>query len=248
MAPHGTQHDFVFNRCEAYTLGDGFVFGGGVTNATANRCSAHDAEVGFKMYGDNIVLTNCLGYHNETSNLELDWDGEAGTTVARNCTFMDSQVYNVWVEHGSDSLHMYNCIVAGSDNIGLAFEQRNATNYRGDYNIFHDDDGEMVISVGYEDEFTVAQVEAGNWTAYSGQDQHSFVCSDANSQLFEDLANRDLHLKAGSMAIDAGTSENAPSVDRDGVSRPQGAGFDIGAYERKWSENEGAAPVGPGGY
>ncbi|HUV40321.1 MAG TPA: choice-of-anchor Q domain-containing protein, partial [Sedimentisphaerales bacterium] len=41
----------------------------------------------------------------------------------------------------------------------------------------------------------------------------------------------DLHLKTGSPAIDAGTSEGAPSVDFDGASRPQGDGYDVGAYE-----------------
>jgi len=44
-------------------------------------------------------------------------------------------------------------------------------------------------------------------------------------------SNLDLHLKAGSPAIDAGTSSGAPSVDFDGVSRPQGSGYDVGAYE-----------------
>ncbi|MGA7991928.1 MAG: choice-of-anchor Q domain-containing protein [Thermoanaerobaculia bacterium] len=38
-------------------------------------------------------------------------------------------------------------------------------------------------------------------------------------------------LLAGSPAIDAGTGAGAPAVDQRGVSRPQGAGYDIGAYE-----------------
>jgi predicted outer membrane repeat protein len=38
-------------------------------------------------------------------------------------------------------------------------------------------------------------------------------------------------LLAGSPAIDAGTGVGAPAVDQRGVSRPQGAGYDIGAYE-----------------
>jgi len=40
------------------------------------------------------------------------------------------------------------------------------------------------------------------------------------------------HLLSGSPAIDAGTSTGAPSIDLDGVTRPQGGGFDMGAYER----------------
>jgi hypothetical protein len=37
----------------------------------------------------------------------------------------------------------------------------------------------------------------------------------------------------GSPAIDAGSAEGAPETDYSGVVRPQGAGFDIGAVERK---------------
>ena len=39
------------------------------------------------------------------------------------------------------------------------------------------------------------------------------------------------HLISTSSAVDAGSSVNAPNVDKDGVARPQGNGFDIGAYE-----------------
>jgi len=35
----------------------------------------------------------------------------------------------------------------------------------------------------------------------------------------------------GSPAIDAGTSQNAPSVDNECMVRPAGNGYDIGAYE-----------------
>jgi hypothetical protein len=42
----------------------------------------------------------------------------------------------------------------------------------------------------------------------------------------------DLHLRAGSPAIDAGSTDLAPVLDVERVSRPQGAGVDLGAYER----------------
>jgi acyl-homoserine lactone acylase PvdQ len=41
----------------------------------------------------------------------------------------------------------------------------------------------------------------------------------------------DYHLQGGSPAVDRGTGTNAPSMDADGVSRPQGSGMDIGAFE-----------------
>lgn len=48
---------------------------------------------------------------------------------------------------------------------------------------------------------------------------------------FVNLAAWDFHLRAGSPAIDKGTAVAGFNSDKDGVSRPQGAGWDIGPYE-----------------
>ena len=55
--------------------------------------------------------------------------------------------------------------------------------------------------------------------------------------LFVDASTGDYHLQTGSPCIDAGTSQNAPSTDFEGTNRPQGVGFDIGAYEYSNSNN-----------
>ena len=232
---HGTQHDFVFNRCETYGVYDGFDMGenenGSQTNAVLNRCSAHEcANGGFKLWGDQVTLVNCLAYHNGNANIELDWGGNPGTTTLHSCTIVDSETFNIWVENSGDALHMYNCIVAGSDNNGLCFEQHDASAYQGDYNIFHDDDGYRAINVGYEDEFTLNQIGSGDWTAYSGQDVHSQVVYSLGD-LFSDPASCNLHVLESSAAVDNGTTTDAPAEDFDGNPRPSGAGFDIGAFE-----------------
>jgi parallel beta-helix repeat protein len=49
--------------------------------------------------------------------------------------------------------------------------------------------------------------------------------------LFVDSENGDYHLQAGSPCIDAGTSYGAPDTDMDGNLRPNGEGYDMGAYE-----------------
>lgn len=49
--------------------------------------------------------------------------------------------------------------------------------------------------------------------------------------LFTDDPWGDYHLSSNSPCIDAGTSNGAPDVDIEGNPRPQGAGYDMGAYE-----------------
>ncbi len=49
---------------------------------------------------------------------------------------------------------------------------------------------------------------------------------------FLNAAAGDFKLLSTSPAIDAGMATNAPLFDFDDISRPQGSGFDIGAYER----------------
>ena len=65
-----------------------------------------------------------------------------------------------------------------------------------------------------------------------GYDTHSLVVQDDN-QIFVDPNNSNYHLLQSSQPTNIGTSlvSSVVSVDLDGVSRPQGSGYDIGAYE-----------------
>lgn len=65
-----------------------------------------------------------------------------------------------------------------------------------------------------------------------GFDRHGVaVPAGSLSAVFANPAANDYHLAPGSPAIDAGTAAGAPATDLDGNPRPQGAGFDVGAYE-----------------
>ena len=65
------------------------------------------------------------------------------------------------------------------------------------------------------------------------EDHNIEITMNEASTYFADPSggNGDYHLIATSSAVDAGSSVNAPNIDRDGIARPQGNGFDIGAYE-----------------
>ena len=66
----------------------------------------------------------------------------------------------------------------------------------------------------------------------ANQVDHNLIVKDLPQQVV-DLPGFDLRLKPDSTAIDAGTSELAPELDRDRQPRPQGTGIDVGAYEYK---------------
>ena len=59
---------------------------------------------------------------------------------------------------------------------------------------------------------------------------HNLVAGNLGAHFVDQVAF-DLRLVATSSAIDSGLSDLAPSLDRDQVPRPQGAGVDIGAFE-----------------
>jgi parallel beta-helix repeat protein len=63
------------------------------------------------------------------------------------------------------------------------------------------------------------------------QDHNVTLTSSTLAAYFVNPNAFNLHLKVGSPAIDAGSATLAPSLDRDRVARPQGASFDLGAYE-----------------
>lgn len=58
------------------------------------------------------------------------------------------------------------------------------------------------------------------------------VCRGMNP-LFVNAAAGDFHLMTGSPAIDAADPASTEPADHEGTPRPQGAGRDIGAFERK---------------
>ena len=55
----------------------------------------------------------------------------------------------------------------------------------------------------------------------------------------------DVHLLATAPAIDKGASDKAPSIDIEGIPRPQGSAHDVGAYE--WHDGSAVPDAGTGG-
>jgi parallel beta-helix repeat protein len=65
---------------------------------------------------------------------------------------------------------------------------------------------------------------------YGSITDHNITAS-SYSVYFKNYVQYDVHLKEGSPAVDAGNPDQAPLLDAEGNSRPNGAQVDIGAYE-----------------
>jgi hypothetical protein len=91
-------------------------------------------------------------------------------------------------------------------------------------------DGEITaeFASGREDpDFSRAEIADGTWASYTGQGQNDVT----DDPLFvSGWPEVDLHLQAGSPAVNAGSAEGAPADDAEGRSRD--AVPDIGVYER----------------
>jgi hypothetical protein len=90
-------------------------------------------------------------------------------------------------------------------------------------------DGEITaeFASGRDADFTRAEIADGTWASLTGQGRNDL----ATDPLFvSGWPDADLHLQAGSLAIDAGSAEGAPADDVAG--HPRDAQPDLGAYER----------------
>jgi len=104
-------------------------------------------------------------------------------------------------------------------------------NLRGDFqnNIFANNTDDVVLGANSDkaDFITNAFEEQTDSGGFGSGNIFGITSNDE----FADEGSNDFHLKAGAQSIDAGTVIAVVTVDYDGVSRPQGSSYDIGAYE-----------------
>lgn len=226
---HGEQNNFVFENCVAYNVFDGFDISSAST--TLSSCLAYDCRnTCYKLWQDHVELINCIGHDGDISIVQLGWQEFSTETTLRNCTFSNAGVYTIWQANSNDILNMYNCIISGGDNIGLCFEQPSAANYHGDFNLFQNNNAARAFYIGGVVEFSIQDLQNGNWASYSGQDENSLAASSIG-EIYINPDSDDFHLSPYSPAIDQASPDYAPDFDFDGNLRPFGANPDIGAYE-----------------
>jgi len=178
---------------------------------------------------DSKIFNNLL-YQNHASGISLYKGGSAQGSY-------NTKVYNNTIINASDSRW---CV-----NIGDSTTTAD-TLYNNILINFHSWHGSIAVDEFLLDEFysdynividalsrdgDASAISLSEWQA-SGFDTHSFL-ADSMHHIFVDWQDGDYHLLPTSQAVDSGTSIVSIVVidDLDGVSRPYGNEYDIGAYE-----------------
>ena len=174
----------------------------------------------------NSRFQNNLLYNNHASGISLYQTDASGPSV-------NDTVVNNTILEASDARW---CINIKSGSTGTILQNNILYNYHSWHGSIDLDsaslpglasDYNIVMDRLTPDDNTVMTLAV--WSASTGQDTHSLVA--VPTQLFVNTTANDYHLFDTCVAVDRGTSKDAPATDIEGTPRPQGKGWDIGAYE-----------------
>ncbi len=175
-----------------------------------NNLIAGTQGPGINIYGDNATISTPVT------------DPASRWISIVNNTIYHTKLPGIWLSKACANITVRNNIIfqMPSDSSNLRVEIGAELGFSSDYNDFFRQAGSPVkwLSTTYA---------LGRYGQLTQQDLHSF----ANDPHFIDPSRGDFHLASDSPAIDRGTSAGAPALDADQIPRPQGLGFDLGAYE-----------------
>jgi hypothetical protein len=184
----------------------------------ANYCYSLDPAVYNR--GDDVTLQNSIFYPDICSGWPVQpwplWESISGMKVINN-TF-------------------YGYCPGNTSHIKLSNSSHSLEDITIENNIFH---SPRNYAITYNDGLSNFAVIKNNIsygapliaTAAYSNPKYTISGNTTADPKFVDLALRNFHLQSTSPAINKGLSTNAPSIDYEGNTRPQGSGFDIGAYE-----------------
>lgn len=172
---------------------------------------------------ENIRIYNNIIYNNARDGIgifDYAWQGGPGHGSLRNISIMNNVIYNNGLKPDIANGGIFVIDTA----VQKVVIRNNILSKNQEYQIMTPS-GSAEVTVDHNLVEGHVDWDWGTWKTTRGAD---YVSGDPQ---FINVANADFHLNKTSPAIDNGSSINAPNVDFDGNSRPQGAGYDIGALE-----------------
>ncbi|TAL69315.1 MAG: T9SS type A sorting domain-containing protein [Bacteroidetes bacterium] len=209
----------VINKLGIYVdAWDKHTFNIEVFNNLVHNCNA-GVVLASEMGGllENIWVYNNVIYDNKFLGIDVSYNGD-DTTVTYHPIKDVYIINNTVVKNGYEW---------GG---GIANSNRDATNIIVRNNICSENRSFQIAHEGINpSNMTIDHNLIWDFLEYPDEERGTdFVEADP---MFVDTANKDFYLLSNSPAIDAGSPELAPDFAFRGGDRPQGKGFDIGAYE-----------------
>jgi hypothetical protein len=122
---------------------------------------------------------------------------------------------------GTGPYTVQNNLIVNSTVAGIRVTSLYAPNFKSDYNGFYGNRSDI--------NWKGANMSAAQFASSTTNERRSVRANP----MFVNAAAGDFRLNAGSPMIDKGLAMTLFKTDKDGVARPTGLGFDIGAYEKK---------------
>lgn len=227
---HNTCHHN--NACGIQINADPSMGGDGISsNCTVSHNVLYEngaiggAAINLASVRDSLIANNLI-YSNHAGGIAAWDDGQGEEWGSKNIKYYNNTVHMptdgrwaVNLKNGSTGSSVKNNVLIHENPArgGLEIDTSSLTDLSSDYNLL------LWISV---DETTIA---LSAWQSDYSQDGHSF--SQTANQTFVSPGS-DYHLLPSALAVNGGTALPEITDDLDRNSRPQGADYDIGAYER----------------
>jgi hypothetical protein len=187
------------------------------------------AASGIKIY-NNVMIGGTLNCSQSTSNpcsatAKQHWGiiiGDAyGTQIYNNTIYgMQSGIEFNYGTAYTGPYTVKNNLIVNSSSAGISVNSAYAPYFTSDYNGFYGNSSDI--------SWKGSNMSAAQFAVTTTNERNAVSANPS----FVNAAGNDFHLNSGSPMIDKGIAMTLFNTDKDGVVRPQGAGFDIGAYER----------------
>jgi len=173
-------------------------------NGTGGSCYEHNRCHGMYITADNLLIDGAILHDNESNGIQI-YPGPGANPIMRNSLVYNNPNWGLFVSGSFTNGKIYNNTITGNgQNYALTYD---ASGCQVRNNIVYNNT--QAIRTGCS--------QSNNFTS-----NPNFVSAGAN----------DFRLQANSQAINAGANVGSDvPTDKDGVSRPQGGAYDIGAYE-----------------
>lgn len=217
------------------SAGGTYTVTGCVFDSNSGTAGGSGASAGIKAQGaGNVEITRCIFKNNNATA----GNSSAVSLTSATSSLKNSLIYGtsaatnkvaVYVSAGS----VINCTVVNNLGGGAYLSNATTSTISLTNNIFWGEDaksGQVSTVAGCLG--TISNCAYTNLSAnFTGSVINTVDITTTTTGLFTDPVNNVWTLASGSVLADMGTATNAPAVDLVGVTRPQGAGVDIGAYE-----------------